>query len=137
MTRKLVLALVALAAVASLLAIGAATAQAAVSVSIDPSGKRVKGGRALNVPVTVTCDPGLETLEGHLTVSQDDQTITGTGSLGVLQCDGMPHAVLVRVHAQEGRYHRGEAFASAFALLIDPGTGETQPGQATRTITVR
>jgi hypothetical protein len=115
----------------------AAPAEAAVSVSIDSSAKRLKGGRALLASVSVTCDPGLETLEGHLTVSQDDQAITGTGSLGVLTCDGTPHVYSVRVAAEAGRYHRGDAFGSAFVLLLDPTTGTTQQGQATQTIAVR
>jgi hypothetical protein len=129
------LAVLALALVASLLM--AASAQAAVTVSIGPDAKRIKGGRAVNAVVTVTCDPGFEVLEAHLTVSQDNQTITGTGGLGAVQCDGTPHTHHVVVNAQEGRYHRGEAFASAFVLVIDPNTNETQQGQATATINVR
>jgi hypothetical protein len=43
----------------------------------------------------------------------------------------------VLVRPTEGRFHRGEAFASAFLLLLDPATGGTVSVNQAETITVR
>jgi hypothetical protein len=113
----------------------AAPAQAAVSVSVAPTARIVDSGAAAIARVTVTCDRGDQPLEGQLTLSQDDQTISGLGGIPV-RCDGRPHKARVRVNAQQGLFHPGDAFASAFVLVLNPD-GTTEQGQATGTVTLR
>jgi hypothetical protein len=117
------------------LLIGVAPAGAATSVTIEPTAKRVAGGAAVIVRLTVTCDPGRDVLEAHVSVSQDEAS--GMAGIPGIVCDGSPHRHRVRVGTFEGSYDRGEAFASAFILRIDPVTQETEQGQDSRTVTVR
>lgn len=116
------------------LLIGVAPAGAATSVTIDPKAKRVEGGAAVVVRLTVTCDPGLETLEAFVTVSQDE----AFGMAGIpTNCDGLPHRHRVRVGNFGGTYDKGEAQVSAFILRIDPATQQTETGQDSRAVRVR
>jgi hypothetical protein len=117
------------------LLIGVAPAGAATSVTIHPKAKRVEGGAAVVVRLTVTCDPGLETLEAHVSVSQDEAF--GMAGIPGPNCDGRPHSHRVRVGNFGGTYDKGEAFASAFILRIDPATSQTEQGQDSRTVRVR
>jgi hypothetical protein len=117
------------------LLIAAAPAGAATSVTIAPNAKRVEGGAAVVVRVTVTCDPGKDVLEAHVSVSQDEAS--GMAGIPGIACDGRPHKHKVRVRTFDGAYDRGDAFASAFILRIDPQTQETEQGQDSRTVRVR
>jgi hypothetical protein len=108
-----------------------------VLVSVDPKARLVDDGAAVSVRVTVQCTAGREVLEALLTVSQVDQTIVGTGGSAGVTCDGKAHKHRVRVNAQEGSFHKGEAFASAFVLVLDPTTGTTEQGQASGTISIK
>ena len=110
-------------------------AQAAVSVSVAPTARIVDGGAAAIARVTVTCDRGDQPLEGQLRLSQDDQTITGVGGIPV-RCDGKAHRFRIRVNAEQGLFHPGDAFASAFVLVLNPD-GTTEQGQASGTVTLR
>jgi hypothetical protein len=121
-------------AVTSLL--GADTAQAASTIMIAPGAKLLADG-SLVARLTVTCESGHEVLEAHLTVSQDEQRISGTSGVSGIRCDGRPHRLKVRVIPQDGTFHEGEAFASGFILLLDPSTGTTEQAQHSRTIVVK
>jgi hypothetical protein len=119
----------------AVLTLGVSPASAATSVSIGPNAKAVDGGAAVVLRVSVTCDPGLETLEANVSVSQDEAF--GLGGLGGFTCDGRSHRLRVRIQAQSGTFDRGTAFASAFILRIDPQTQQTEQGQDSRTVNVR
>jgi hypothetical protein len=123
-------------AVAVATSVGATPADATTTVTIDSQAKLVADGSVI-ARVTVTCDPGREVLEAHLTISQDDQRISGTSGISRIRCDNRPHKVKVRVTPLEGSFHVGDGFASAFILRYDPNTGETEQGQDSRSITVR
>jgi hypothetical protein len=117
------------------LLVGVAPAGAATTVTIEPKAKRVEGGGAVVVRITVTCDPGLETLEAHVSVSQDEAF--GMAGIPGPNCDGLPHRLRVRVGNFGGTYDKGEAFVSAFILRIDPATQQTETGQDSRAVRVR
>jgi hypothetical protein len=115
--------------------LGTISIQATTTVSIDPDAKLVRGGSVL-ARLTITCDPGREVLEAHLTISQDAQRISGTAPISRIRCDNRPHTVKVTVTPLEGAFHEGEAFASAFILRMDPNTGTTEQGQDSHAVTV-
>lgn len=116
------------------LLIGVAPAGAATSVTIEPKAKRVEGGAAVVVRLTVTCDPGLETLEAFVSVSQDE----AFGMAGIpTNCDGLSHRHEIRVGNFGGTYDKGQASVSAFILRIDPATQQTEQGQDSRIVKVR
>jgi hypothetical protein len=112
----------------------AAGAQAAVTVSVG-DGRANTDGTA-TVPVTVTCPPGSFVLEAHLTLSQDDQAISGQAGLGRIRCNGRPQTFLVTVTPFQGSFHAGAAYASPFILVQFRGTGETESGGSASTITL-
>jgi hypothetical protein len=115
---------------------GSLPAQAVVAVSIEPEAKLVANG-AVRAVVVVSCDPGHEVLEAHLSVSQDNQAIFGQTGIPV-RCDGKSRKYRVTVTPLEGALHAGDAFASAFVLTCaDPTCGTTEQGQDARTIAVR
>lgn len=116
--------------------LGALPVQATTVVSIEPEAKLVGGGSVV-ARLTIVCDPGREVLEAHLTISQDDQRISGTAGISRIRCDNRPHTVRVRVTPLEGAFHEGNAFASAFISRLDRSTGTTEQGQDSGTITVR
>jgi hypothetical protein len=135
--RRLLLLFVSSLAVGGALTLPAsAAAQQAVSVSIEPNGKVVGSGQAAAVRVAVSCEPPFEVLEANLSLSQGAASgFTGFGGFG---CDGKTHKIRVTVPANEGTsFAKGEASASAFVLVINPNTQETQQGQVTQTVTLR
>ena len=116
---------------------GGVPAHADVTVSIEPRAKLTATG-AVRVVVVASCDPGDQVLEAHLSVSQDDQTISGQAGIPV-RCDGKSRKYRVAVSPLEGTFHPGDAFVSAFVLTCtDPPTcGMTEQGQDVGTVTVR
>ena len=117
------------ATIAMFLTAGVAGAQEteAVSVQVGPTAQVVAGGQALLVTVEVTCEPGLEVLEAHVSAQQG--TTFGQAGIGSVVCDGRPRKYKVRINALDGRFSSGEAYVSAFVLLLDPQTGITKQGQ--------
>jgi hypothetical protein len=116
--------------------VGSVPVQATTAVAIEPEAKLVSGGSVM-ARLTITCDPGRDVLEAHLTISQDDQRISGTAGISRIRCDNRPHTVRVRVSPVEGAFHEGEAHASAFILRLDSNTGTTEQGQSSGTVTVK
>ena len=111
-------------------------AEAAVTVSVKPRAKLVADG-AVRAVVVASCDPGSQVLEAHVSVSQDNQAISGQAGIPV-RCNGKSRKYRVTVVPLEGAFHAGPAFGSAFVLTCaDPTCGTTEQGQATRTIRVR
>ena len=91
------------------------------------------------VTVLVTCPSGLQALEAHLSLSQDDQVISGQAGLGAITCSGRTQRVRVVLQPTEetADFHRGAAYASAFLLLLHPDTSMTVQAQDLETITLR
>ena len=128
--------LVVLAAVLSFALAGSALVQAAVAVSISPRAKLVANG-AVQLVVEASCDPGAVVLEAHVSVSQDNQSISGQAGIPV-QCDGESRRYRVTVSPLEGAFHTGDAFASAFVLTCPDASCETtEQGQDFGTIRVQ
>jgi hypothetical protein len=129
-------AMAAAVAAVALTSAGAGVSHAATTASIDPRAKLAPDG-AVVVQVRVRCDPGLETLEAHVSVSQDDQTVFGMAGMGLLRCDGRRHKYRVTVVPQEGAFHRGDAYSNVFVLRYDEATGATESADVSRILLVR
>jgi hypothetical protein len=114
---------------------GALAQTDAVEVSVKPSAELVGGGEAVTVEVRVRCDPGLEVLEANLSVSQGDAS--GFTGFGGITCNGRRQTRFVTVSTFGALFAKGQAFASAFVLVIDPDTQETQQGQDSRSLRIR
>jgi hypothetical protein len=135
--RRLFLLCVSTLAVGGLLGLtGSASAQQVVSVSVGPNGKVVASGQAAVVRVAASCEAPFEVLEANLSLSQG--AASGFTGFGGFSCDGKTHKLRVTVPADEGTsFAKGTASASAFLLVINPSTQQTQQAQATATITLR
>jgi ribosomal protein S27E len=100
-----------------------------VSVDIVPNATLLKSG-AVRVEVQITCPREMDVLEAHVSVSQDEQTIFGRSGMKV-QCTGSARTYRTVVTPQEGQFHTGTAYSSAYVLVRDPATGATQQGSDT------
>jgi hypothetical protein len=127
--RGILMVTLAAAMMAMFLPAGVADAQEteAVSVQVGPTAQVIAGGQALLVTVEVSCEPGLEMLEAH--VSAQLGITFGQAGIGSVICDGRPRKYKVRINAPDERFSSGEAYVSAFVLLLDPQTGTTKQGQ--------
>jgi hypothetical protein len=96
----------------------------------------VNTGGSASVPVTVSCPAGTRVIEAHLTLSQDNQTISGTGGIAGVRCNGRAHTYLVRVVPPEGAFHSGAAFASPYVLVERRSGNTTESGGTAATITL-
>jgi hypothetical protein len=106
------------------------------SVKLKRKATLVDQGAAVIVDLKAACDPGLEVLEAHVSVSQEG--VASDFGRFTPVCDGRKHRFQVRVSAFEGSAFRtGKAFASAFVLVQDPDTGETAQAQDSRQIRIR
>jgi hypothetical protein len=128
--------LVVLAAALGVVWAGWVPAQAAVSVSIQSKAKLLPNG-AVQAVVVASCDRGDEVLEAGLSASQDNRALSGQVGIPV-RCDGKSRTYRVMVAPNEGAFHTGSAFASAFVLTCgNPTCRTTEQGHDSRTITVR
>ncbi len=134
--RGILVVTLAAASIAMFLAVGVAGAQETetVSVQVYPKAQVVAGGQALLVTVEVTCEPGLEVLEAHVSAQQG--ATFGQAGIGSVVCDGRPHKYKVRIDALDVRFSSGETYVSAFVSLLDPQTGTTKQGQDAGTVSV-
>ena len=114
-----------------------ATANGAPTLTVADTTTLIEDGDAVLARVAVSCPEGTEVLEAHLRISQDEQTVSGEAPIFGIICDGRTRTRVVRVSPLEGQFHAGEAFASAFLLVIDPDTGQTQQAQDAKTVLVR
>jgi hypothetical protein len=97
----------------------------------------VNADGSATVPVTVSCPAGSRVLEAHLSLSQDDQTISGMGGIAGVRCNGRPRTYLVRVVSFSGAFHAGTAFASPFVLVQSRRSKTTESGGAFSEITLQ
>jgi hypothetical protein len=127
MTRLLRLPALLTVLLAALLAASPAFAQVGVSAEIGKKATLLDNGRAVLVPVTVTCTSGSEALEAFVYVVQDGNT-SQFGGIPVV-CDDAPHTFAVRVAALDFLFHSGKARASAYVLVLSgTETASTSPG---------
>jgi hypothetical protein len=106
-----------------------------VSVKLKRQATLVDQGQAVVVDVPAACGAGFEVLEGFVSVNQEG--VASEFEFFTPVCDGKKHRFQVRVRAFEGSAFRtGDAFASAFVLVLDPGTGETVQAQDSRRIRI-
>jgi hypothetical protein len=117
------------------LILAASAVSAQELVQVGPKAQAIAGGQTLLVRVTVACEPGLQVLEANVSATQGaTSTLAGIGSV---VCDGKSRVYKVRVNAlDDARFSRGDAFVSAFVLLLDPLTQMTVQGQDARTVSV-
>jgi hypothetical protein len=115
--------------------VAAPVAQAVVAVSVGNGTVNPDG--SATVPVSISCEPGSVVLEAHLTLSQDDQAISGTSGIGNVRCTGRARTYLVTVTPQQGAFHPGTAFASPFVLVQSRRTGATESGGTASNITLQ
>lgn len=87
--------------------------------------------------VKVACPAGMEVLEALVTVSQDDQAIFGEGFIAAGECDGRRHRTTFGAQSYDAPFHAGEAYVSAYLLVVDPATDETLSAGDTRIIRLR
>jgi hypothetical protein len=90
------------------------------------------------VPVTVSCPGGAKVIEAHLTLSQDDQFISGMGGIAGVRCNGRPSTYLVRVVPWDvdRAFHAGTAVASPYVLVERRGGKTTESGGTGGSITL-
>jgi hypothetical protein len=112
-----------------------AQATEGVVVKIAPKALLARDGMSARLKVKVRCPAGLEVLEGFAYINQSGNE-SDFGGLNPV-CDGERHKVYVTVNASDTPFTRGQANASAFLLLIDPATQETQQGQDSRIIKLK
>ena len=113
----------------------APTAYAAVTAAAGDGTVNADG--SATVPVTFSCSPGSVVIEAHITLSQDDQKISGTAGIAGVRCTGRPRTLLVKVVPVDGAFHPGTAFASPFLLVQNRRTSMTESGGTSATITLR
>ena len=92
--------------------IGAVEVQLAPVAKLGPTG--VITGR-----VKASCAAGTSVLEALVTASQDDQQISGQGSIvGPIRCNGKPRWYDFRVFSySEPPFHSGPTYTSAYLLV--------------------
>jgi hypothetical protein len=133
--RKPTRVLLVLAAALGLAWAGLVPAQAAVDVSIQSTASLLANG-AVRAVVVASCDSGDQVLEAQISVSQDNQALSGQAGIPV-RCDGRSRTYRALVGPREGAFHAGSAFASASVLTCADPCGRTEQGHDSRTIKVR
>jgi hypothetical protein len=127
-SRKALLALcLALVLAFSVPAARPALAHQALTVHILRVGKVLDGGLAVRVHVLAKCTlQGMEVLEAFVYVGQDGHQSNFAGL--PVSCGTRPRVqvLTVRVSALDFTFHKGRATASAFVLVVDPVTRQTQ-----------
>jgi hypothetical protein len=138
--RTLSILTVAGALVAMLSPLGAASAQQqadTVKVKVGPTAKLLDDGRAVQVEVSVKCEPPAEVLEALVTVHQDEGAAFGEAGITSVVCDGKKHTDTVDVEALDSTFAPGEAFVSALVLVcLDAECVETAEDQDSRLVRV-
>jgi hypothetical protein len=101
---------------------GVANAQGTLTVSIQPDAELVDNGQAVLLSVEVTCETAGDVFEAFVTLQQDNQAVSGRGAITAIECDGetRDHEAIVR--AEQGTFHQGNGFASAYILVCDRGS---------------
>ena len=102
-----------------------------------PVGAKLVAENAIVGRVKVACPAGLEILEAHVTVSQDDQRLFGQGPISGVHCTGKPRWYRYQARAYEHSFHTGSAYVSAYVLAGAEHRVRTASGGDTRVVKVR
>lgn len=113
----------------------APVAYAVVTATVGDGTANTDG--SASVPVTVSCPAGTKVIEALVTLSQDDQTISGMGGIAGVRCNGRARTYLVRVAPTQGAFHAGTAFASPYVLVQRRSGNTTESGGTGGSITLR
>lgn len=109
-----------------------------LAVNIGESAKLVAGGQAVELKVKVRCaTDGLEVLESFVYVVQDGNQSAFRFFTPVCSDNPAMQVFRVRVSALDFQFQNGEATATAFILLINPGTQETTQIEDRATIQIK
>jgi hypothetical protein len=88
------------------------------------------------VPVSVACSAGLQVLEAFMYINQEGSQSQFAGVPVI--CDNQPHLHLVRVSPfPDNPFQRGPASATAFLLLLNPDTGDTESDEDSTALQIR
>jgi hypothetical protein len=105
-----------------------------VHVGTGAFAKFDQGGTGVKIRAGGVCSPGAVVLESFAYINQDGFS---TDPAPVpLRCDGSLHGSWVLIPATDVPIHEGAASVSAYALVEDPGTGETAQSNWFREITI-
>ncbi len=108
-----------------------------IVAEVGPTAKLLDDGQAVQVNVTVQCEPPVEVREALVTMRQDAEAAFGEAELPSVVCDGKKRTHRVAVEALDSTFGRGEAFVSAFVLVCqDAECAETAQGQDSRVVRV-
>jgi hypothetical protein len=110
-----------------------ATVSPQVRVGTSAFAKLDQGGD-LRIRVAGVCTPNAVLLEAFVYLSQDGSSTESTGI--PMSCDGAVHRDTVLVPIADVPFHEGMATASAYALVMDPGSGQTADFNWFRVITI-
>lgn len=103
----------------------AAAVASPVSVDVAKVGRLTNDDRTVTFRVSARCEPGLDVLEAFVTVSQGNFVQVGMP----LTCDGRQQVFHLTDTLIDGSFQPGMAQASAFVLVLDPATGQTDQAQ--------
>ncbi len=91
-----------------------------IVAEVGPTAKLLDDGQAVQVNVTVQCEPPVEVREALVTVRQDAEAAFGEAELPSVVCDSKKRTHRVRVEALEGTFRPGAAFLStAVSVCLD------------------
>lgn len=121
----------------TLMPISAASAKKqTLSIDLKPVAQLTNDGSSVRLSGKAMCPSGTEVLEAFAYASQDD-AYSNFGYFNI-PCDGQLHPFAVTVTAfDEATFERGAAHASAYLLVIDRTTDETQSTGDSGTIKIR
>jgi len=94
-----------------------------VHLTLPVAAKILGGGTGAKIQIRGICTAGAEVLEAFVTIDQDGFT-SQMGAIPLV-CDGASHRWRVPIRAGDQPFHPGLATASGYALVLDPGSGET------------
>ena len=136
--RRVSLLLIAVAALALVSSARAAPATD-VDVKLVPAFRLLDGGESIVGRARITCPAGTNVLEALAFGSQgtDPGALYAEGFVAGGTCDGRPSWWTVRVFALDGTWQLGEAFVSAFVLVIDDSEETMDGGDSVRIHVVR
>jgi hypothetical protein len=121
--------------VVALTLVVAPVAYAVVTATVGDGTVNTDG--SATVPVTVSCPAGTRVIEALVTLSQDEQTISGMAGIAGVRCNGRPRTYLVRVVPLEGAFYAGTAFASPYVLVERRNGSTTESGGTGSSITLQ
>lgn len=110
-----------------------------VGVAHEKTAKQVHLNRdgSLSLVTRLACDPGWESSDFTVTISQGDVTTDGLIEPSI-PCDGQRHLVRYDVPAPgSGTFHRGKAHLNGQFLVFNTGSGDPSAAHEQTTVSLR